>query len=128
MSTTVDITIRVTIDTPTYTAELESAINNLAAVMGVQAEDGLYTHGSPDAADDDNDFFAYIESVSIGVQEAAVDLDDPADVGARDACSACGQDIEWNGDGWWDRAGDGRCPQKVDNGWTFHTPTVVVSS
>lgn len=53
---TVDITVRLTLDAETLTPEIQAALDALADVMAVQAEDGLYSAGSPDAADDDNQF------------------------------------------------------------------------
>lgn len=45
----VDITVRLVVDADEMTPEVQSALENLAAVMGVQAEDGLYPLGSPES-------------------------------------------------------------------------------
>lgn len=45
----VDITIQVDLDVPEMTDQVHDALENLGDVMAVQAEDGLYTLGSPDS-------------------------------------------------------------------------------
>lgn len=45
----VDITLRVRLDAPAMTQELHDALENLASVMLVQAEEGLWSLGSQGA-------------------------------------------------------------------------------
>lgn len=53
-TTTVEFTIRLTVDgTPEESRARLDALMNLADVMVVQAEDGLYTLGSPEAENDE---------------------------------------------------------------------------
>jgi hypothetical protein len=42
--------------------DILDALEALADVMLVQAEDGLYTYGDPDSDEDDNDFLLDFES------------------------------------------------------------------
>lgn len=72
MSTKVDITFRLTLDQP-MTPEIRESLDNLAAVMLVQAEDGLYRFGWKDAEDEDeipNSFMAEITSTHVTSIEA----------------------------------------------------------
>lgn len=53
-TTTVDLVIRIQVtDCPANVASLRAALENLAAVMAVQAEDGLWTLGHAEAETDD---------------------------------------------------------------------------
>lgn len=61
----VDLTIRVKVEADRITPEIEDALDALANVMAVQAEDGLYSAGSPDAAADDNEFVADVAGFEI---------------------------------------------------------------
>lgn len=47
----VDLTVRLRVDAETMTPALREALEDLAAVMMVQAEDGVWTGGDPDADD-----------------------------------------------------------------------------
>lgn len=42
---TATITVTLTIDAPGFTPEIREALDNLADVMFIQAEDGLYSDG-----------------------------------------------------------------------------------
>lgn len=48
---TVDITVTLLVDTSELTAELSAALDALADIMAVQAEDGTWSGGNPDAED-----------------------------------------------------------------------------
>jgi hypothetical protein len=66
--TTVDLVIRLQVaGSPAEVAAHLDALHNLADVMVVQAEDGLWTLGSPDAENDDvpNEHVADIESARL---------------------------------------------------------------
>ena len=44
-------------------------------------------------------------------------------IGTRASCGLCGQDIEWNGDVWWDRGGNTTCvPYEKDGGIVIPSP------
>lgn len=47
------------------------------------------------------------------------DYSPAASLGSRDACAVCGTDIEYTGDGWWDRGGNFFCSQTES---TKHVP------
>lgn len=70
-TTTVDIVIRLQVKgSAAVVASYRGAIDNLASVMLVQAEDGLYSLGYKDAEPDDeggppNEFIADFESMNV---------------------------------------------------------------
>jgi hypothetical protein len=69
MSNTARITVEITLDRE-ITPQIAEAIANLADVMGVQAEDGLYFLGSPDSEHEDyeNEFLAEIERTEVSTK------------------------------------------------------------
>jgi hypothetical protein len=67
-TTTVDIVIRLQVaGSPADVARYRAALDCLADIMAVQAEDGLWSLGSPDADGDDipNDLVADITSTKV---------------------------------------------------------------
>ncbi len=74
-TTTVDIVIRLQVQgSPAEVATYREALENLADVMRVQAEDGLYSLGYEDAEADDedddeddepNEFIAHFDSMNV---------------------------------------------------------------
>jgi hypothetical protein len=64
----VQITITLSLgEVSTLDGPVAQALANLAGVMEVQSEDGLYTGGSPDAAVDDNEYLTDLAVVSTTV-------------------------------------------------------------
>jgi hypothetical protein len=74
---TVTLPLRVARDVPQ--SDLLDALRTLADVMGVQAEDGLWSAGSPDADDDDNHPVADVGGLRTDVQTRRTP--DPAEPG-----------------------------------------------
>jgi hypothetical protein len=67
-TTTIDIVIRLEIKGRPPKKQLERALDSLADVMAVQAEDGLWALGSPDAEDTDdiqNELVAHIKTARV---------------------------------------------------------------